>query len=103
MSSLPVSVRSLSFSALRAGSLFALRVRPSMHSFSGFVLVAAFRRQAAAAAWARRWAARLGLSVAVRLVQGGWAVSVPVSGPVVCRAAFVAGPRSVSAFAALPA
>jgi hypothetical protein len=53
-------------------------VRPSARSFSGFVLVARFVWFAAASRFAARWAARLGRSVVVRCVPGGWAVSVPV-------------------------
>lgn len=94
------TVRSLSFSAFRSGSLFGLRVRPSGHSRSGLVLVAAFRRSASAGAFARRQAARLGLPVAVRLVPGGWSVSVPVACPVTLRAGFVSSLRQVSQFAA---
>jgi hypothetical protein len=93
-------LRSLSFSAFRAGSLFGLRVRPSSHSASGCVLVAAFASQAAASRFARRWAGRLGMPVVVRLVPGGWSVSVPVV-PALAAAAFCRSLRQVSAFAAV--
>lgn len=69
----PFSARSLCFSAFRSGGLRGLAFRQSRRSFSGFVVVASFSSPVAAARWARRWAARLGVSVAVR----GLSVSVP--------------------------
>lgn len=69
--------RSLAFSALRAGSLAGVVLRPSSRSGSGFVLVARFRSAASAGAFARRAAARLGYFVVVR----GPAVSVPCAPP----------------------
>ena len=70
------SIRSVAFSAFRAGSLSILQLRPSRRSFTGFVLVCFFRKPAAASAFARRWASRLGCSVAVR--GRGFVVSIPV-------------------------
>ena len=71
------SARSLAFSAFRAGSLVSLVFRPSSRSFSGAVVVARFACPRCAGLFARRWASRLGVSVAVR----GGAVSVPVAVP----------------------
>ncbi len=76
---MPKSIRSLSFSAFRAGSLAGLHLRPSSHARTGRVLVCLFRSAASAGAFARRWAGRLGLSVAVRRHPAGFAVSVPVA------------------------
>ena len=73
--------RSVAFSAFRAGGLRAVAVRRSRHAVSGVVLVASFRSLASAGGFARRWAARLGLSVAVRRSGRLWAVSVPVVAP----------------------
>jgi hypothetical protein len=71
-----VSVRSLAFSAFRSGGLVSFVVRPSSRSFSGSVLVARFSGSGAARRFARSWARRLGVSVAVR---SGFSVSVPVA------------------------
>ena len=71
------SVRTVAFSAFRAGSLSILQFRPSRRSFTGFVLVCFFRKRSAASTFARRWAGRLGCSVAVR--GQGFVVSIPVS------------------------
>lgn len=76
------SVSSLVWSAFRAGSLAGVQVRPSSRARSGVVLVAWFRSSSRAGAFAARWSARLGLSVAVRRRRGLWAVSVPVAGAV---------------------
>ena len=76
MSSL-TSARFLAFSAFRAGSLVSLLFRPSSRSFSGAVAVARFGCPARAGAFARLWARRLGVAVAVR----GCSVSVPVAVP----------------------
>ena len=65
----------------RAGSLVGLLFRPSRWSRSGSVLVCSFRSAPRAGSFARRWAGRLGLSVAVRRSGRGWAVSVPVFWP----------------------
>lgn len=100
------SPRSVAFSAFRAGSLRSLVVRRSLHSRSGFVLVASFHSSASASAFARRWAARLGLPVAVRRSGrrsgASWSVSVPVvvAEPsvfacVAARVSFVGGLRSL--------
>jgi hypothetical protein len=75
------SLRSLCFSAFRAGSLRALVLRPSSRSASGFVLACAFACPVRARRFAARWSARLGLSVSLRRVSGFWSVSVPVFWP----------------------
>jgi len=75
------SIRHLIFSAFRAGGLRSVLLRSSAHSHSGVVLVAVFGNRSQAAAFARRWSVRLGLSVFVRRHPGGFAVSVPVSLP----------------------
>lgn len=76
------SCRSLSWSAFRAGSLQSVWMGPSEHSFSGAVLRFSFARPACAAAFARRWAARVGVSLAVRRDPGGLvSVSVPIAPP----------------------
>lgn len=75
------SVRSLCFSAFRSGSLAGLLLRPSRRAASGRVLVCSFRSAAGASRFARLWAGRLGVSVAVRCSAGLWSVSVPVSWP----------------------
>jgi hypothetical protein len=72
------SVRSLAFFAFRCGGLASFVVRPSDRSFSGFVLVARFSSAGRAAAFARAWAHRLGVSV-VCSSGAPWSVSVPVS------------------------
>ena len=69
--------RSLAFSAFRSGGLRGLVFRPSSRSFSHFVAVCSFASRAAAARFARRWAVRLGVSVAV----SGLSVSVPCLPP----------------------
>jgi hypothetical protein len=81
-----VSVRSLVWSAFLCGSLRGFVSRPSAHSFSGRVVVAAFASPASASRFARRWAGRLGVSVFVRPARSRsgarlWAVSVPVASP----------------------
>lgn len=72
------SARSLAWSGFRAGGLASVVVRPSSRAASGWVAVCSFRSPAAAASFARSWAARLGLAVAVR---GRVCVSVPVAPP----------------------
>lgn len=67
------SARSLCFSAFRSGGLRGLVFRPSSRAFSGFVVVASFASPSAAGRFARRWARRLGVAVAV----SGVSVSVP--------------------------
>lgn len=79
MSDALFSFRSLAFSAFRAGGLVSVVFRPSSRSFSGWVAVVRFRRRSAAVRFARRWAGRLGVGVAVR--GGGLFVSVPVAAP----------------------
>lgn len=74
------SVRSVVWSAFRAGALVSASWRSSSRSFSFAVCVCSFRSPAVAAAFARRWARRLGVAVAVR----GAAVSVPVAAPLGC-------------------
>jgi hypothetical protein len=75
--------RSVAWSAFRAGSLVSVLLRSSSHSASGRVLVCQFKRGASASAFARRWAARLGISIFVRCAgwAGRWEVSVPVHYP----------------------
>ena len=73
-----LATKSVVWSAFRAGSLRAVQLRPSVHARSGAVCVCSFRSATAAGQFARRWALRLGLSVAVRRSAGLWAVSVPV-------------------------
>lgn len=58
--------RSLAFSAFRAGSLHSFVVRPSLNSATGIVAVCTFSCPVRAASFARRWAIRLGLPVAIR-------------------------------------
>mgnify|MGYP006294597187 CR=1 len=76
-----VTLRSLAFSAFRAGSLASLCFRPG-RSGAGTVLCAGFDDARAAGAFARRWAIRLGRSVACRHrelgAHGRFHVSVPV-------------------------
>jgi hypothetical protein len=55
--------------------------RPSSRSRTGFVLVATFSTVERAAAFAKRWAARLGVSMFFRRVGEGFTVSVPVNVP----------------------
>lgn len=81
MAAFPAPVRVL-WSAFRAGSLASVLLRPSSRSGSGAVLVCSFRSLACAGAFARRWALRLGVSVAVRSGAGLFAVSVPVGASV---------------------
>lgn len=79
MVSVPVSsVRSVSFSAFRAGSLSAVLLRPSPRACSGRVLVCSFSSPQRAGAFAAQWARRLGISVRVRILGGVWSVSIPV-------------------------
>jgi hypothetical protein len=87
----PVSVF---WSAFRAGGLAAVRLRASRRAGSGVVLACGFRARASAAAFAALWAARLGLSVAVRPVAGLWVVSVPVG----CSVPFGAAGAGASAW-----
>jgi len=75
------NVRFLIFSAFRAGGLRAVSLRSSTRSRSGIVLVAVFACRHRAAAFARRWAGRLGVGVFVSSHPAGFAVSVPVSLP----------------------
>ena len=77
-----VAPRSAAFSAFRTGGLRAVCVRQSRRAFSGVVLIASFASSARAGSFARRWAARLGVSVVVRRSGRWWAVSVPVVAPV---------------------
>jgi hypothetical protein len=69
-------------SALRAGGLSGFLLARSGRSVSGVVLRVAFVRFAPAAAFARLWSARLGVSAVVRpgagLGPGVWVVSLPV-------------------------
>jgi hypothetical protein len=74
-----VSVSSAVWSGFRSGGLSSFAVRPSGRSSSGVVAVLSFSSPAAAGRFAARAARRAGVSVAVRLVGGLWAVSVPVS------------------------
>lgn len=84
MVSQSVSVpRSVAFSAFRAGGLRAVAVRRSRHARSGVVLVASFAALPRAGRFAARWAGRVGRSVVVRRSGSLWAVSVPVSAPLV--------------------
>lgn len=71
--------RSLAWSAYLCGGLEAVLIRPSDRSFSGWVLLARFNRPDGARKFARRWAARLGISVVYRskILE----VSVPVLRP----------------------
>lgn len=66
-------------SGFRAGSLVSVLLRPSSRSRSGAVLVCSFRSAPRAARFARRWAGRVGVSVACRRSPVGFSVSVPVS------------------------
>ena len=80
------SLRSLLWSAFRAGSLAAFGLFRSSRSPSGSVLRVAFGRWSSASAFARRWSLRCGLPVAVRrsaLLGCGsvWVVSVVVLRP----------------------
>ncbi len=74
------SVRSVAFSAFRAGSLASVGLRPASWSASQLVLVAGFHSPASARSFAARWAGRLGQLVRVRRAGRFWAVSVPVTG-----------------------
>ena len=74
------SVRSVSFSAFRAGSLASVALRPASWSAGPLVLGAGFRCSARAGQFAARWSGRLGRSVRVRCSGALWAVSVPVAG-----------------------
>jgi hypothetical protein len=75
------SLRSVCFSGFRAGSLARVWMGPSVHSFSGHVLRLGFARQTSATSFARRWAARIGASVAVSREGALVWVSVPVALP----------------------
>jgi hypothetical protein len=88
--SLP-SFSSVVWSAFRAGACQLVAWRASAHASSQRVAEAFFVSAPAAAAFARRWALRLGLAVRVRRSHAGWSVSVPVvawpsagAGAVVC-------------------
>ena len=70
------SFRQVAGSALGFGCC-AWRFRSSGHSFSGSVLVARFLVRSFAAAFASRWALRVGVFCVVRRVGSFWAVSVP--------------------------
>ena len=73
------SLRSLAWSAFRAGTLQSVCLRSSEHAASGLVLVCAFSSPVRAGRFASRWARRLGISVAVRRPwHTTWHVSVPV-------------------------
>ena len=72
-------LRSVAFSAFRAGQLSGLVWRGSSRSFSGSVLVCVFPSRLVAASFACRWSARLGRSVFVRERGGFFGVSVPVA------------------------
>lgn len=76
--------RSLVGSALAAGAC-RWRVRRSVRSFSGAVVVAGFGCAAAARAFAAAWSGWVGFPVAVRRFAGRcgpvWGVSVPVAVP----------------------
>lgn len=73
--------RSLVGSALAAGAV-RWRLRCSLRSFSGAVVVVGFSSSAAAAAFASAWGWWCGCSLAVRRFAGGvWGVSVPVCAP----------------------
>jgi len=98
LASAPVVVRS----AFRSGGFRSALVRSSSRSGSGVVLVCSFRDFDSASRFARRWAARLKLSCAVRPLDSRWGVSVPVSGCVPFRGPVsfpVCGLRSVSVVA----
>jgi hypothetical protein len=73
------SAASVARSAFRAGSLVGFLFRSSVHAPSGVVLVCSFGRPGPAAAFARRWAGRAGVSVPVRRSWGRFDVSVPVA------------------------
>jgi len=81
----PLSARSVLWSAFHAGSLRSVCLRPSSRSGSGFVAAFGFASFAPAARLAARLARRLPPSAAprVRPVAGaaaaGWVVSVPVA------------------------
>ena len=85
--------RGVAFSASRSSLLSAFCVRPSVHSASGFVAAVVFSSRNHALAFSRAWSRRLPRAIpgcAVRSVQGGFAVSVPVR-PVAVPAACVDG------------
>ncbi len=69
--------RSVAWSAFVSGSLRSVLLRPG-RSGARAVLVCSFSCARRAGAFAARWARRLGRSVALRRVAGGWSVSVPV-------------------------
>ncbi len=73
-----VSFRCVAGSAVGSGCV-SWWARPSVSSWSGRVVVAAFSSFSAASGFASRWAARCGRSVAVRRCSVGWLVSVPVA------------------------
>jgi len=70
--------RSVVGSGLR--SCVSWSLRSSSRAFSGRVAVVVFPSRAAAAAFAKRWAVALHVSVVVRCVGSDFAVSVPVGG-----------------------
>jgi hypothetical protein len=71
---------SVVWSAFRTGSCAFVSWRVSLHSSSGRVAVASFSDLAVASAFARRWAASLGIAVVVRSGPcSSWRVSVPVA------------------------
>ena len=75
-----VRPRRAAFSAFRTGSLARLVLRSSRHAPSGVALVASFASPSRAAAFARRWSRRLGVSVRLRRGPGArwFEVSLPV-------------------------
>lgn len=91
-----VSVRSLIWSAFFCGSLGSFVVRPARRH-RGWVVLARFSSPAPAGVFGRRWAARLGISVACSRVGAGvFQVSVPVAAPDhrlpgICRAIPIRG------------
>ena len=103
----PLSARSVLWSAFHAGALRSVCLRPSTRSGSGFVAAFGFASFASASRLAARLARRLPPSAAprVRPVAGasaavaGWVVSVPVA--VEPAGAFVVrgGVRGVAALA----
>lgn len=91
--------RRLVGSALSCGAR-RWRVRASVRSFSGAVVVVGFSSLAAAAAFAAAWAGWVGFPLAVRRFAGGvWGVSVPVAVPPLLRLAAPAALPAVSVWA----
>lgn len=73
------TIRTLLFSAFRAGSLAAVSLRHSDHAPSGNVVALSFACPRRAGRFAARWSVRLGGSVALRRSPCSlWSVSVPV-------------------------